>query len=149
MTSGTSLVPTNVNNAMNDILPYRFVQPSDAAMNVIVDELQKLPINSEREILSSLTGSRRKQSRKANLDELRSILANALDLDFADLLAEAKDAPYSFEYVIEKWCADEGNFRHQGLSIMTRLFAPQRSSGSIYYGWTVFRIGDDHFLWLE
>jgi hypothetical protein len=158
-------------NTVSHALPFRFRQPDDTVMGIIVDELQKLSIHSESEILSKLEKSRRRESRRDNLSGLRAALRNALDLDFAELLTEDSNAPYNFEYVVDKYCAAESNVRnqwlrmftmpfarkeeskgrHEGLSIFTRLFARhQEKSGSIFYGRIVFRIGDDAFLyWLE
>ena len=131
-------------------LPIKFLHPSDDVMEQIVSLLPGLPAHAEKILMKHRTRSQRRRSRKGSAAELRATLKLALDQDYASQLAEAKDVPYVFEYVIQDFTMDTGELTPpRGLMIATRLFAP-RQAGSIYYGSTIYRVGDDLYLyWLS
>ncbi len=67
-------------------------------------------------------------------------LKQILDEDYIENLAEAETAPYSFDYEAFVQSND-----HSKLEINTRLSGPPEQ-GSIYYGRTIERFGENEFL---
>ena len=128
-------------------LPFSFQQPSDEVMQRIAKLFARLPIHGEAAILKRKSRKERKLEHRSNGAELQRALRHVLDQDYAGNLAEATNAPYFFEYAVQ---LHKDDAEEEGLFVGTRLFAPDKGTGSIYYGSTIYRISDDSYLyWLS
>ena len=75
-------------------------------------------------------------------------IRSAVELDHETNLAEASEAPYTFDYVLEWADISQPDALARGLSLLTRLTAKHDSAqGKIMYGASIFRVDDTRFNW--
>jgi hypothetical protein len=122
-------------------LPFRFRKPDTEAMARIGATLAGLETYTEGP--DSLEKGR-KPDATGSPEEVVAVLGEVLDADYRKGLLETENAPWTFEYVVQR---DERDPRC--LEILTRLYHPARA-GSIFFGRRVRRIAPSEFaVWID
>jgi len=130
-------------------LPFKFVDPGKEEISAIGELLLHLPIFSEMDLVRELSVPEQVEARTGKLSEVcEGLRVNLID-DHEQLVAEAKNAAYLFEFVVDAENLVGEQFHAQGLGVWTRLFS-HRQGGSVRYGRRVFRVESDKYLyWIE
>jgi len=131
---------------MSDTTPqwiYQFNEPTDEALAKIGELLSQLPILPytnvrQRRRRGTFFGRRNEAFYEGPLEGLLPALGNILKEDHAANVAEATQAPYQFDYVVDS----DASHRNL-LLIFTRLHDEETQ---ILYGGPVMRIAKDYYI---
>jgi hypothetical protein len=126
-----------------------FDEPDAAMFREVAARLPALPIVSDEDILAAVGEERRSQAKVGNTLQALADLKAVFEKDFANNLAETVEVPWSFNYCLTWKDGGVSNKSFRGLGVFTRLFNPDAGEGGISYGSTIYRTGDDRFVYWD
>lgn len=124
---------------------YQFSEPSDEALAKLGELFAQLPVLPytsirQRRRKGTFFGRRNEAFFEGSLENLLKALDGVLREDHAANAAEAAEAPYKFDYVV-----DSDASHKNVLLVLTRLYDDE-IEGSILYGGPVMRIAKDYYI---
>lgn len=126
-----------------------FDEPDAAMFREVAGRLPALPIVSDGDIIAAVGEERRSQAKVGDALQTVADLKAVFDKDFANNLAEADEVPWTFDYCLT-WHDHEAHQESlRGLGVFTRLLSPDAGAGCIFYGSTIYRTGDDRFVYWD
>lgn len=117
---------------------HTFKVPSQVKLRKLAHLLVKLPTSSSRK------SKEERLLAKGGVAEVLAALLEVLQRDYKQLRRTSKDQPWTFEYIVTR---DPPS--NPDLEILARLYKPNASLGSIYYGWQIRRREGDEFQLIE